>query len=120
MAKSEIPLIQAPEPASVTAKEFSIAEEEPDCPDNRFHYSFDTTNANILSIQVGGFSADNPPNSGDFTTCILDPNEPPSISVTVLAIVSGPGGRAALSLSLNGKDVYTPPRELDNHGGGKL
>lgn len=92
-----------------------------DCPDNHFKYSFDKTNdVTVLSLAVGGFKQDMPGDSGEFTTCILDPNDPPSITVVVVARKNNPSGRAAISLSLNDKPVYSTPREIDDKGQGVL
>jgi len=97
-----------------------LAEEGPQCPDNKFKFSFDkSTDVTILSIIVEDFKQDLPPDTGNFTTCILDPHDPPSITVAVLAKTENPGGRAALSLSFNGKEVYDK-KELENKGHGKL
>jgi hypothetical protein len=109
-------------PNSLIASLNLAAAGEQDCPDNKFAWSFDKTagDTTIVSLAVGGFNQDLPADAGQFTTCILDPNDPPSITVVVMARTESGGGRGALSLTLNGKKVYDEPRELDNKGHGVL
>jgi hypothetical protein len=97
-----------------------------DCPDNKFTYSFDTKkgevdhSAIIHSLKVEAFEKFSPGDSGKFTTCINDISEEPSIRVTVFASENMPGGRASLQLKFNGRDVFSPERELNKMPGGNL
>ncbi len=93
-----------------------------ECPDNKFTYSFDKTNAAINKLVVEKFnSGDNPAVSGDFTSCIDDLSNPPKIRVTTFATKTADvQSFASLTLKFNGKDVYSPTRILDDQGNGML
>jgi len=96
---------------------FEVTDE---CLDNKFTFSFNRTNATITSLVVEKFHQDLPPDTGSFTVCVFDPNDPPQIRVTVVAKKDLPGGSASLSLKFLGKNVYDPARQLDDKGNGVL
>lgn len=83
-----------------------------DCPDNVFNFSFDRENAKVLYFSVEKHEISQPPDSGNFTTCITDASDKPSIIVAAMAKEQAPGGRVALQLSFRGKPVFSSPREF--------
>ena len=90
------------------------------CPDNKFTYSFERENASVLSLIVEEFDKDNPDDSGEFTTCIYDPNPVPKVRIIGLAKEDNVGGRVALTIKFLGKDIFTKPKEFTRAANGFL
>lgn len=84
---------------------------------NNFSYAFERSNCTILKLVVERYEQDNPPDSGEFFTPVLDPNIPQKVRVMVVARQDFPGGNGRLTLKYKGKDVFTPAEEIVFSGG---
>ena len=100
--------------------EKALPEATTNCPDNQFHYSFETDGATPLFLKIEAFEKNKPGSQGDFTTCINDISNDPEIAVIALARRDHPGGRAELTLKFLGKDVFSSPKELTYGANGLL
>lgn len=84
---------------------------------NNFSYTFEKSNCTILKLVVERFESDKPPDSGEFYTPILDPNNPPKVRVMVDASQDLPVANGRLTIKYNTKDVFSPTEEIIFSGG---
>lgn len=91
-----------------------------ECPDNKFSYTITQEQASVTLLGVEAYSTDNPGESGSFTTCVNDPHPEPQVRVIAWGIEQNPGGRAALNLKFNGKNLTPSPIEFEHGSGGIL
>jgi len=83
-----------------------------------FTYSFSLTNVTVLHFIVGEKDFEMPAEAGEFFTPVRDLRVPPHIQITVVAVENLPGGSGTLSMTYNGKPVFTPAAELINIAAG--